>query len=68
MRRSSNVHRWNVFQFNGELAAYQHSGYWYGMDTLRDKILLNSCGTRGKRPGRRGKTDMATSAGPATMS
>ena len=27
---------------DGELTAYQHPGYWYGMDTLRDKILLNS--------------------------
>jgi glucose-1-phosphate cytidylyltransferase len=34
----------------GELTAYQHPGYWYGMDTLRDKILLNSLWDEGLAP------------------
>jgi glucose-1-phosphate cytidylyltransferase len=35
---------------DGELTAYQHPGYWYGMDTLRDKILLNSLWDEGRAP------------------
>jgi glucose-1-phosphate cytidylyltransferase len=34
----------------GELTAYQHTGYWYGMDTLRDKILLNNLWDDGQAP------------------
>ena len=34
----------------GQLTAYQHSGYWYGMDTLRDKILLNDLWDEGQAP------------------
>jgi glucose-1-phosphate cytidylyltransferase len=25
---------------DGQVAAYQHRGYWQNMDTLRDKIVL----------------------------
>ena len=35
---------------DGELTAYQHGGYWHGMDTLRDKILLNSLWDDGQAP------------------
>jgi glucose-1-phosphate cytidylyltransferase len=35
---------------DGELAAYQHHGYWHGMDTLWDKILLNTLWDDGKAP------------------
>jgi len=34
----------------GELTAYQHHGFWYGMDTLWDKILLNDLWDRGQAP------------------
>jgi glucose-1-phosphate cytidylyltransferase len=33
-----------------QLAAYRHYGYWYGMDTLWDKIVLNSLWDDGKAP------------------
>jgi glucose-1-phosphate cytidylyltransferase len=35
---------------DGELAAYKHYGYWHGMDTLWDKIVLNGLWTNGKAP------------------
>jgi glucose-1-phosphate cytidylyltransferase len=35
---------------DGELTAYQHAGYWYGMDTLRDKNLLNDLWDDGHAP------------------
>ncbi len=35
---------------DGELAAYKHDGYWHGMDTLWDKIQLNSLWAEGKAP------------------
>jgi glucose-1-phosphate cytidylyltransferase len=34
----------------GELMAYQHSGYWQSMDTLRDKQALEAIWTTGKAP------------------
>jgi glucose-1-phosphate cytidylyltransferase len=34
----------------GELAAYQHRGFWQPMDTLRDKILLEELWDSGKAP------------------
>ena len=34
----------------GELAAYQHSGFWQPMDTLRDKIQLEELWAAGKAP------------------
>jgi glucose-1-phosphate cytidylyltransferase len=34
----------------GELMAYQHSGYWQSMDTLRDKHALEELWTKGKAP------------------
>ena len=34
----------------GQLTAYQHPGYWYGMDTLRDKLLLNNLWDAGEAP------------------
>ena len=35
---------------DGELAAYQHNGFWHGMDTLWDKILLNNLWDEGRAP------------------
>ena len=35
---------------DGELTAYQHHGFWYGMDTLWDKILLNDLWHNDKAP------------------
>ena len=35
---------------DGELTAYQHHGFWYGMDTLWDKILLNGLWDEGRAP------------------
>jgi glucose-1-phosphate cytidylyltransferase len=34
----------------GELAAYQHSGFWQPMDTLRDKLQLEDLWAAGKAP------------------
>jgi glucose-1-phosphate cytidylyltransferase len=34
----------------GELMAYQHSGYWQSMDTLRDKQALEELWAKGKAP------------------
>ena len=34
----------------GELAAYQHYGFWQPMDTLRDKLLLEELWASGKAP------------------
>jgi glucose-1-phosphate cytidylyltransferase len=34
----------------GELAAFRHEGFWQCMDTLRDKIYLNSLWDRGDAP------------------
>ena len=34
----------------GELAAYQHSGFWQPMDTLRDKNYLEELWSSGKAP------------------
>ncbi|WP_284224532.1 glucose-1-phosphate cytidylyltransferase [Mycobacterium antarcticum] len=33
-----------------ELSAYQHSGFWHGMDTLWDKVTLNEMWDNGKAP------------------
>jgi glucose-1-phosphate cytidylyltransferase len=35
---------------DGQLAAYRHDGYWYGMDTLWDKIVLNGLWDKGEAP------------------
>ena len=35
---------------DGQLRAYQHSGFWHAMDTLRDKNLLEELWTRGAAP------------------
>jgi glucose-1-phosphate cytidylyltransferase len=35
---------------DGELMAYEHSGFWQPMDTLRDKYLLESLFASGKAP------------------
>jgi glucose-1-phosphate cytidylyltransferase len=35
---------------DGQLAAYQHEGFWQCMDTLRDKRLLESLWDRGSAP------------------
>ena len=34
----------------GELMAYQHEGFWQPMDTLRDKIQLNSMWSKNRAP------------------
>jgi glucose-1-phosphate cytidylyltransferase len=34
----------------GNLAAYQHHGFWQPMDTLRDKIYLEELWQSGKAP------------------
>ena len=34
----------------GQLAAYEHTGFWHPMDTLRDKNLLQSLWQTGKAP------------------
>ncbi|HEX4229643.1 MAG TPA: glucose-1-phosphate cytidylyltransferase [Bryobacteraceae bacterium] len=36
----------------GELAAYKHFGYWQPMDTLRDKVTLETLWNRGEAPWR----------------
>ena len=35
---------------NGELKAYQHSGFWYAMDKLSDKIHLENLWAKGDPP------------------
>jgi glucose-1-phosphate cytidylyltransferase len=35
---------------DGELAAYRHSGFWQPMDTLRDRMLLESLWESGEAP------------------
>jgi glucose-1-phosphate cytidylyltransferase len=35
---------------DGQLFAYPHSGFWYAMDTLRDKNHLESLWSRGEAP------------------
>lgn len=37
---------------DGELCAYQHDGFWYAMDTLRDKNHLEALWASGKAPWR----------------
>ena len=34
----------------GELAAYQHHGFWHPMDTLRDKNVLENMWESGSAP------------------
>ena len=34
----------------GQIAAYEHNGFWQPMDTLRDKILLENLWARGNAP------------------
>ncbi|MCV7171933.1 glucose-1-phosphate cytidylyltransferase [Mycobacterium manitobense] len=40
----------NRLSVDRELSAYQHKGFWYGMDTLFDKITLNELWNAGKAP------------------
>ncbi len=35
---------------DGQLAAFQHQGYWHPMDTLRDKIVLEDLWQRNQAP------------------
>ena len=35
---------------DGQLMAYKHEGFWQCMDTLRDKVLLDSLWESGKAP------------------
>lgn len=35
---------------DGQLAAYEHSGFWQPMDTLRDKVMLEELWSSGKAP------------------
>ena len=38
----------------GELRSYRHEGFWYAMDTVRDRTTCRSCGPRARRRGRSG--------------
>ena len=40
----------NRLSADRELTAYQHQGFWHGMDTLWDKITLNDLWNDGKAP------------------
>jgi glucose-1-phosphate cytidylyltransferase len=40
----------NRLSADGELSAYRHDGFWLGMDTLWDKINLDSLWNNGKAP------------------
>jgi len=42
----------NFLAQNNKLAAYKHLGFWYCMDTLRDKRHLNSLWLSKKAPWR----------------
>lgn len=35
---------------DGEMRAFEHSGFWQTMDTLRDKILLEELWSSGAAP------------------
>jgi len=35
---------------DGELAAYHHDGFWYAVDTLRDKLVLDELWSSGRAP------------------
>jgi glucose-1-phosphate cytidylyltransferase len=37
---------------SGQLSVYKHSGFWQPMDTLRDRILLETLWTEGRAPWR----------------
>jgi len=39
-----------VLADRGQLAAYEHDGFWMGMDTLRDRDELNRLAQRGSAP------------------
>ena len=52
---SGSASRWNGWRRDGQLAAYQHDGFWQPMDTLRDKVRAGGAvGRRARRPGRSG--------------
>jgi glucose-1-phosphate cytidylyltransferase len=38
---------------DGEMMAFEHSGFWQPMDTLRDKIMLEELWSRGEAPWKR---------------
>jgi glucose-1-phosphate cytidylyltransferase len=40
----------NQLSADGELSAYRHNGFWLGMDTLWDKINLDTLWNSGKAP------------------
>jgi glucose-1-phosphate cytidylyltransferase len=40
-----------------QLAAYQHTGFWHGVDALRDKSLLETLWTQGSPPWEIGKNE-----------
>jgi glucose-1-phosphate cytidylyltransferase len=35
---------------DGQLAAYEHTGFWQPMDTMREYILLNDLWSSGRAP------------------
>jgi glucose-1-phosphate cytidylyltransferase len=37
---------------DGELAAFKHDDFWYAMDTLRDRNVLDDMWNRGEAPWR----------------
>ena len=48
---------------DGQLAAYQHEGFWQCMDTLRDKLYLQKQWTSGQAPWRVWPLDAGESTG-----
>ena len=47
---------------DGQLAAYQHEGFWQCMDTLRDKIYLQKQWNSGQAPWRTWPMDAGESS------
>ena len=57
----------NRLSEDGELSAYQHSGFWLGMDTLWDKINLDNMWNSGKAPWKIWSDDATRTIGPMKM-
>ena len=48
--RSGSRSRWKRLAADGQLAAYQHDGFWQPMDTLRDRNVMQAAVGVGQRP------------------
>jgi glucose-1-phosphate cytidylyltransferase len=35
---------------DGRLTAYEHTGFWHPMDTLRDRMILEEYAAKGNEP------------------